>query len=244
MPEGPSLVIAREEMIAFKGKKVIAVSGNSKIEKERMKGRKLLDIRTWGKHLLLCFDGFTIRIHFLMFGTYRVNEEKEAAVPRLSLQFQKGALNFYTCAVKMIEEPLDEVYEWSADVLSDEWDPKSARKKLKSMPHTLVTDALLDQTIFSGVGNIIKNEVLYRIEVHPKTEVGKLPPKKLSQLIKEARDYSFDFLRWKKEFTLRKHWLAHTKKTCSRDGDKIVKEYLGKTNRRTFFCNTCQRLYK
>ena len=243
MPEGPSLVIAKEEMQLFKGRKVLAVSGNSKIDKDRMLHKKLADIKTWGKHLLLCFDGFTIRIHFLMFGKYLVNDTKEAA-PRLHLEFANGELNFYTCAVKLIEEPLDEVYDWKADVLSDAWDPKAAKQKLKAIPDTLVTDALLDQTIFSGVGNIIKNEVLYRIKVHPKTKVGDLPPKKLTELIKEARQYSFDFLKWKREYTLRQHWLAHTKSVCGRDGDKIVKEYLGKTNRRTFFCNSCQILYE
>ena len=243
MPEGPSLVIAKEEMISFIGKKVTGVSGNTKTDKERILNKKLLDIKTWGKHLLFCFDGFTIRIHFLMFGKYLVNERKESE-PRLSIQFKSGEINLYTCAVKFIEEPLDEIYDWAADVLSDAWDPKAAKKKLKALPEMMVTDALLDQTIFAGVGNIIKNEVLYRIKVHPKTKIGALPTKQLNDLIKEARNYSFDFLKWKKEYTLRKHWLAHTKKTCARDGDKIVKEYLGKTQRRTFFCNTCQVLYK
>jgi endonuclease-8 len=160
------------------------------------------------------------------------------------MQFKNGEINLYTCSVKFIEEPLNEIYDWSADVLSDEWNPKAAKKKLKAVPNTMVTDALLDQTIFAGVGNIIKNEVLYRIKVHPKTKIGDLPTKQLNELIKEARNYSFDFLKWKKEYTLRKHWLAHTKKTCARDGDKIVKEYLGKTQRRTFFCNTCQVFYE
>lgn len=243
MPEGPSLVIAREEMVPFIGKKVIAVSGNTKTDKERILNKKLLDIKTWGKHLLFCFDDFTVRIHFLMFGKYLVNEKKESD-PRLSMQFKNGEINLYTCSVKFIEEPLDEIYDWSADVLSDAWDPKAAKKKLKSIPNTMVTDALLDQTIFAGVGNIIKNEVLYRIKVHPKSRVGALPAKQLNDLIKEARNYSFDFLKWKKEYTLRKHWLAHTKQICERDGDKIIKEYLGKTQRRTFFCNTCQVLYE
>lgn len=243
MPEGPSLVIAKEEMSSFIGKKIIAVSGNTKTDKERILNKKLLDIKTWGKHLLFCFNDFTIRIHFLMFGKYLVNAKRKADA-RLSMQFKNGEINLYTCSVKFIEEPLDEIYDWAADVLSDTWDPKAAKKKLKAIPNTMVTDALLDQTIFAGVGNIIKNEVLYRIKVHPKNKVGNLPTKQLNDLIKEARNYSFDFLKWKKEYTLRKHWLAHTKKTCSRDGDKIVKEYLGKTQRRTFFCNTCQVLYE
>lgn len=242
MPEGPSLVIAKEEMNSFIGKKVITVSGNTKTDKERILNKKLIDIKTWGKHLLLCFKGFTIRIHFLMFGKYLVNARREGDA-RLSMQFKDGEINLYTCSVKFIEEPLDEIYDWAADVLSDAWDPKAAKKKLKAAPNIMVADALLDQTIFAGVGNIIKNEVLYRIKVHPKSKVGGLPTKQLNDLIKEARNYSFDFLKWKKEYTLRKHWLAHTKKTCARDGDKIIKEYLGKTQRRTFFCNTCQVLY-
>ncbi len=65
--------------------------------------------------------------------------------------------------------------------------------------------------VFAGVGNIIKNEVLFRIRVHPLSKIGKLPPRKLSELIKQARQYSFDFLEWKKAFVLRKHWLAHNK---------------------------------
>jgi endonuclease-8 len=243
MPEGPSLIIAREEMMQFKGRKLLEISGNSKIDQASLKNKTLTDIRTWGKHLLLCFGGRTVRVHFLMFGKYLINEEKEA-VPRLSMRFKNGVLNLYTCAVKMIEEPLDEIYDWKADVLSDAWDAKAARKKLKAVPDMMVTDALLDQTIFSGVGNIIKNEVLYRIRLHPKTRVGKVPPRKLTEMINQARIYSFDFLEWKKAYVLKKHWLAHTKRTCQRDGDKIVKEYLGTTQRRTFFCNTCQVHYE
>jgi endonuclease-8 len=117
------------------------------------------------------------------------------------------------------------------------------KKKLKENPDMLVCDALLDQQIFSGVGNIIKNEVLYRIKVHPESTVENLPVKQLNALIKEARNYSFDFLVWKKAFVLKKHWLAHKQKICKRDGNSIVKKHLGKTNRRTFYCEVCQVKY-
>jgi endonuclease VIII len=61
-------------------------------------------------------------------------------------------------------------------------------------------------------------------------------------MIREARQYSFDFLRWKKEFTLKAHWLVHTKKCCPLEHE-IKKQYLGKTNRRSFFCTSCQKLF-
>jgi endonuclease VIII len=242
MPEGPSIVILKEAVQAFKGQKVIAVSGNTKIDKDRMKGQKITDFKSWGKHFLICFPNFTIRIHFMLFGSYRIDEEKETPA-RLSLQFKNGKLNFYACSVQPIETPLDELYDWTADVMSDRWDPKKAKQKLRSSPDMLVCDALLNQQIFAGVGNIIKNEVLYRIFVHPKSTVGKLPVKQLNLLIKEARNYSFDFLEWKKQYVLKKHWIAHTKKTCKRCNIPLAKEYLGKTNRRSFFCNNCQLLY-
>lgn len=212
MPEGPSIVIAREDILSFEGQKVISAAGNAKIDMSRLEGKKLEAIKTWGKHLLLCFDGFTIRIHFLMFGTYRVNERKDAQL-RLGLVFKNGELNFYTAAVKVLEGNVNDHYDWSGDVLNDDWDAKKAKAKLKAVPDKLVCDALLEQDIFSGVGNIIKNEVLYRVFVHPRSEVGKIPAKKMNEIIEEARNYSFDFLEWKKKGVLKKHWLAHTKKT-------------------------------
>lgn len=242
MPEGPSLVILKEEVQPFKGKKVLTVAGNSKEDIQRIAGQKIIDFKTWGKHFIIEFKKFSVRIHLMMFGRVAINEQREKP-PRLSLKFKNGELNFYNCSVKFIDDSLDDVYDWSADVLSDDWDAKAAKKKLKAMPDTMVTDALLDQDIFSGVGNIIKNEVLYRIKVHPESKIGVLPTKQLNQLIKEARNYSFDFLQWKKEYVLRKHWLAHKKSICARDGSKITKKHLGKTNRRTFYCENCQVLY-
>jgi endonuclease-8 len=127
--------------------------------------------------------------------------------------------------------------------MNEAWSTTEALKKLKSHPDMLVCDALLDQSIFAGAGNIIKNEVLFRVRVHPQSLIGKLSSAKRRQLAEEVVRYSADFLEWKRAFTLRKHWQAHTKKTCPRDGSPIKKEYLGKTNRRTFFCETCQKLY-
>ncbi len=204
---------------------------------------KIVAFKTWGKHFLICFADFSVRIHFLLFGKYAVNDQKLSPA-RLSLQFRKGEINFYSCSVKFIEEDLNEVYDWSTDVLSDEWDAKKAKKKMLAKGETLVADALLDQNVFAGVGNIIKNEVLYRCRIHPENKVADLPARKSSEMIRQAREYSFDFLEWKQAFVLKKNWKAHTKKTCSHCGGVITKKYLGKTNRRSFFCITCQVLYK
>lgn len=245
MPEGPTIVILKEEAAGFAGRKVLRVSGNSKQDIGRMRGRKVIAVRSWGKHFLVEFDGFALRIHFMLFGSYRINAPKPTPA-RLSLEFAKGErLDFYACSVKFIEGNLGAAYDWSADVMNPTWDPKQARRKLKGEPHTVAADALLDQGIFAGVGNIIKNEVLHRIRVHPESEVGALPARKLSELIRQARDYSFDFYAWKKAYVLRKHYQVHTKTHCPRDGNRLsYRKHLGKAQRRAFFCATCQTLYR
>jgi endonuclease-8 len=243
MPEGPSLVILREETQSFAGERILAAAGDAKIDKARLAGLRIVALRTWGKHFLIELPGFAIRIHFLMFGSYCINSRKERG-PRLSLRFSRGReLNFYSCAVRYIEGSLDEVYDWRDDVLSEAWDPAAARRKLRSMGEALACDALLDQNVFAGVGNIIKNEVLFRIRVHPLTKIGALPPGKLRELIEQARQYSFEFLEWKKAYVLRKHWLVHTRRICPRCGALLIKAYLGTTDRRTFYCEHCQRRY-
>jgi len=245
MPEGPSLVIFREAVSSFTGKKILEARGNAKISMERLQGQKIRDIRTWGKQLFICLQKTTIRVHFLLFGSCSIGEQtKPARSLRLGLIFSKGAIYFYSCSVKLTEGSIDTLYDWEADVMSDKWNPARARKKLKLKPQTKVCDALLDQEIFSGVGNIIKNEVLYRTRIHPDSLVGKVPPARLTAMIREARNYSFDFLQWKKAFVLKKHWLVHTKKICQRCEFPVIKKYCGSTRRRTFYCDNCQVKYK
>jgi endonuclease-8 len=88
MPEGPSILIVRQSLLPFIGKKIQAVQGNTKIDKKRMVNQKILDIKTWGKHLLICFENFTLKIHFMMFGTYLINQRKSTPV-RLSFKIKK-----------------------------------------------------------------------------------------------------------------------------------------------------------
>lgn len=242
MPEGPSIVILKEAVQEFVGQKVLAVSGNSKIDINRLQDQTVIAFKSWGKHFLICFEEFTIKVHLLMFGTYRINERKDST-PRLSLTFSNGELNLYTCSIKFLEGNVNSHYDWSADVMNEDWNPKSAKKKLKQIPDKMICDALLEQDVFSGVGNIIKNEVLYRTYVQPESLVGKIPVATLTQIIDQCSKYSFEFLEWKKNYVLRDHWLAHTKKVCLRCDLPFEHKKTGVKKRRSFYCLNCQKLY-
>ncbi|MCQ4262182.1 endonuclease [Stutzerimonas stutzeri] len=243
MPEGPSIVILREEVAVFAGCAIERAEGSAKIDKSRLVGQVVRGFHSWGKHFLIELEDVSVRIHLLLFGSYRIDERKDATA-RLSLGFANGELNFYACSVQYIEGPLDAAYDWSADVMGDAWHPRTTLKRLRERPRLLACDALLDQTLFAGSGNIIKNEVLYRIRVHPLSLIGDLPAPKLRELVREARTYSFEFLEWKRAGVLKAHWLAHGKTTCERCRIPLIKvKEMGRSQRRAFFCEHCQKRY-
>ena len=99
---------------------------------------------------------------------------RKESVPRLQLFFPTGELNLYGCAITLLTGNLNELYDWSTDVLSKDWNPQSAYKKLLSQPSFLACDALMDQNIFAVVGNIIKNKVLFCIRLHPESIMSKV----------------------------------------------------------------------
>jgi endonuclease-8 len=244
MPEGPSIFLVKEAVEKFVGQKIITVSGNSKIDQGILINKTITEFKSWGKHFLICFNGLTLRVHFLMFGSYTVDEKKSERAIRLNLTFNNGEINFYTCSLKYLEGDINQHYDWSADVMNDDWDKKKAKAKLKLTADQLICDQLLEQDIFAGVGNIIKNEILYRVRIHPESVVGKIPTAKLNKIIDETRIYSFQFLEWKRQYELKKHWLAHTKKECLRCNFPIIKKQTGIKKRRSFICTNCQILYE
>ncbi len=242
MPEGPSLIIAKENISHFIGSKIIAATGYADIDYSELEQQKITDVKTWGKHLFICLKEITIEIHLQMFGSYLINERKSKINAKISLQFAKEELNFYVVDVKLIKDI--SMYDTQADVMSEDWNATKAIKKLKETPEAKICDSLLDQKIFSGVGNIIKNEVLWRAKLNPETTIENITPSKFKILLKEVVNYPLEFLQYRKEGTLAKHWNAYNQKVCSRCKNKITKSYLGKGKRASFFCAHCQPLKK
>ncbi|MGE5457847.1 MAG: DNA-formamidopyrimidine glycosylase family protein [Methanococcaceae archaeon] len=241
--EGPSIVLLKEAVAQFTGEKIISVSGNSKINQNILLNKRVIEFKSWGKHFLICMNELTLKVHFLMFGSYTINERKPDRPIRLNITFKNGEINLYACSLKYLVGDINDYYDWSADVMNDQWDKKKAKAKLKANGDIYICDALLEQEIFAGVGNIIKNEILYRVRVHPESVVGKIPAAKINKLIDETRIYSFQFLDWKRIYELKKHWLAHTKKICLRCNLPIIRKQTGLKNRRSFICSNCQILY-
>ena len=254
MAEGPSILLLKERAAVFIGHEIVRVEGDAPIAKERLLQHRVRGLRSHGKHFLIELGAFSLRVHLLMLGSYCIDERKDKPI-RLGLGFDDGReINFYSCSVKFVDAPLDEVYDWRTDVMAESWDATLARKHLRALPDTRVCDALLDQAVFAGVGNVIKNEILFRLRLHPLSTVAALPAAKLRELVGQARDYTFEFYEWKKADaqgsgpvwqgdTLAAHWLVHNKKICPRCDIALIKAHLGELDRRSFYCEKCQKRY-
>jgi endonuclease VIII len=247
--EGPSLYLAARQLKPFRGKTVLSVSGNTKIEKERMLGKQVKTIFSWGKHLVIQFDEFALRTHFLLFGAFEAEvnsstltgDYRRAYTPRLQLDFENGAIKMFNCSVKFLEtRNARDSYDFTIDIMSPKWDPDQAFDTISAKPDAEIADMLLDQNIFAGVGNIIKNEALWRVRIHPATNVKDIPPSDLQALIAETKKFSLLFYKWRRVFLLRKHLDIYQKSTCPRCGAKVKREKTGRRNRISHFCPVCQ----
>jgi endonuclease-8 len=248
--EGPSLKLASEQLRPFKGKIILRVTGNTKVGKERLEGLIVKDIFSWGKHLVFQFDTFAMRVHFMLFGTFEAvvngravtGDYKRAFTPRLKLEFKNGEISMFNCSIKFFEEKaIKKTYDFRADIMSLSWDKNLAYKKTLEHSKGEIADVLLDQSIFAGLGNIIKNEVLFLARINPKTKVKDISTKKLKNLINLAQTFSLQFYKWRKKFVLRKNLIIYQKSLCPVCGGKVKREKTGKGQRFSFYCPTCQR---
>lgn len=249
--EGPSLYLAAESLAPFIGKTVSNVEGNTKIGKERLAGKTIMDIFSWGKHLIFQFDEFALRVHFLLYGSFEATLKtkkvtgdypKKKISPRLALFFDEDQIIFYSCSLKYLENSHARIlYDFSTDIMSSDWNPKKALISLKKHQEEEIADVLLDQTIFSGVGNIIKNEVLFLVKRKPSTIIKEMSNALLQKIVKTAQKFSFQFYEWRKQFILKKNYRIYRKSLCPLCGEKVCRKKTGKRERISFFCPRCQK---
>jgi endonuclease-8 len=244
MPEGPFMYFLKEKAQPFAGKIVLEATGDApKMDVKRLENQTVVDFKTHGKEFFICFADFTVRIHLMLFGYYKINEKKEDGKLRLGMKFDNGELNFYACQATIIEGPLDQEIDWSTDVMNPAWNAEKALEKVRQKPKSLACDALLDQDIFAGVGNKLKDEILFDTRVHPESVVGKLPEEKISEIIAAAVNKSFEHLDWEHNGRPEGVMKIHYQKICPRDQTPIKLKTLGKTKRTAYCCAKCQELY-
>ena len=241
MPEGPSILYLKNKLLPFKGKTVKMAGGYGKMPVDWIQNKKLLDIITWGKHVLFVFNNGTVRVHLGLFGEIMINEKKKVNAS-FFLHFANGEINGYVVRAQKIEKPLEEVYDWKVDIMSPMFDKVHVKKLLKKYADKPIDDVLMNQDIFSGVGNKIRNEALYRSAIHPESITGKIPAAKITALLNEVVKYAAIFYMNLKK-TGENNFFQAYKQEYAADGSEITMKLLPKTKRKVYFSEHRQKLY-
>ncbi len=240
--EGPGIYLIKESLQFLMNKTILKVSGNTKENKEILIGKKVVDIKSHGKRLIFEFEKIYLIIHFLMYGSLRINDKRDRKSERLSLKFDDNEINFYNTSIKIVEKNKFSFSD-DNDIMSRNFNKEKAKEKIKNS-NRLITDLLLDQEIFAGVGNIIKNEALFRAKIHPLSIGNKIYDKAIEKLIEELISFSYEFyLSRKFKEPIKNKLKIYGKKFCSNSSEKVKIKYLGETKRKTYFCESCQILY-
>lgn len=242
MPEGPAIMHLKDQLKPFKGKIVKKAGGYGKMPVAWMQGKKLKDIQTWGKHLLFVFENGTARVHLGLFGDVLINDRKKANAS-FFLHFDNGEINGYVVRAQKLEEALKTTYDWRVDIMNAKFETAYVKQLLKKQADKTVDDVLMNQDIFSGVGNKIRNESLYRAGIHPQSIVGKIPAAKISALIKEVVKYAKIFYGNLTKTGEHDAFQVY-KQEVAADGSDVTMKVLPKTKRKIYFSEHRQKLYK
>jgi endonuclease-8 len=241
MPEGPSILHLKNKLLPFKSKIVKDAGGYGKMTTAWIKGKKLLDILTWGKHLLFVFSNGTVRVHLGLFGEILVNEQKKVN-RSFYLAFASGEINGYVVRAQKLEKSLEETYDWRIDVLSKQFDKGFVKSLIKAKHDKTIDDVLMDQAIFSGVGNKIRNEALYRAGIHPLSMTGKIPATKIAKLINEVVNYAKIFYDQLEKKGVNDFFQVYQQEYAA-DGSEVTMKILPKSKRKIFFSEHRQQLF-
>ena len=208
--EGPWLRNWCQMAQQFAGNKLEKISGTTKlIDKTKWQQSYFHSVQVNNQHMFIKLSqnasgdenqSIWLRYDFLSNGRLYVNEreprgsEHEDELPDLIFRFiDRQYLAFYGGFLELVPGPCKDA---KTDILSDTFDRDAAVRAIMQQ-ETPVCSILMDPAHFSGVWNIIKNEVLYKCQLHP-LEIGKyICRHDAENLVNELVRYSIDWLGWK-----------------------------------------------
>eukprot|EP00592_Proboscia_alata_P022445 CAMPEP_0194418726 /NCGR_PEP_ID=MMETSP0176-20130528/17906_1 /TAXON_ID=216777 /ORGANISM="Proboscia alata, Strain PI-D3" /LENGTH=318 /DNA_ID=CAMNT_0039225383 /DNA_START=333 /DNA_END=1289 /DNA_ORIENTATION=+ len=129
----------------------------------------------------------------------------------------------------------------SKDACSPEsiFSPHDVFTAIRQHPEYTIADAVLNQSLFPGVGNIIKIESLHAARIDPRRFVQSLSEQELTMVVAECRAYTMNWYTTGKAFPKR----VYNRTLCETCRDGAVRmQKMGDVSmsRVTFWCERCQ----
>lgn len=269
MPEGDTIFRAARTMReALAGRELTgiwtSVGQIRGLGPQRLVGQVVADVEPRGKHLLHWFapSDFALHTHMRMTGSWHVYREGERW--RKPRHLAKVVLTAGPVSAVCFSAPVCELLSrgqvehhpaltrLGPDALGSEVDLVEARRRLDARADVAVAEALLDQAVLAGVGNVYKCEVLFIHRVDPWAAVDEVPGETRDALLATAvRLLRANVV----PGTLRRvttgvgsaltdgdrlHVHGKARRPCDRCGTPIRVARQGEQGRTTYWCPRCQ----
>jgi endonuclease VIII len=243
MPEGDSVHRAARRLQPLVGQRVEAESPHPRAVvtgvAERVDGLRLEAVEAVGKNLLLRFEGgVVVRSHLRMTGRWFVRPRGSPIRGRPWLVLRGEQLEAVQVNGPVLELHTRALRRVGPDILARPPDVDSMVARLRSEhPGRAVGDALLDQRLVAGIGNMWKAEALWRTRVSPWRPLGELGDDELRRPLEEAARLmraSVDGAR-EGRAVYRK-----AGRPCPRCGETVQSRGQGDDNRIAYWCPRCQ----
>ncbi|WP_413678049.1 endonuclease VIII [Prochlorococcus sp. MIT 0916] len=271
MPEGPEIRRAGDRISRALVDKEIVKSNfyyvRIKDREEIVKNKNIKEITTRGKAMLIRFkNGWTMYSHNQLYGRWTVNlnttKIKSTRALRVVFKTKKHTVRLWS-ATDIDLLPTSEEHEHSflkkigPDVLNESCSYKLIEERLtsKTFHKKKASTLMLDQTVFAGLGNYLRSEILFDAKIHPDDRPFDLDKTRITQWAKSIKNISH--LAYKTGgFTVSKYIADRNKENgeprksyrhavfmryqyeCLNCKSRIERKWYGK--RKLDFCPSCQ----
>ena len=216
---------------------------------ERLQGQEVRSVDAHGKHLFIRFENaLVIHSHLRMSGKWRVRDA-DYPLPRntwLAIRTpEKVVAQLNGPVLELMTESRTRFDQRIAglgpDILAPELDEDAILRRLRTDdPTRPIGDALLDQRIVAGIGNLWKCEGCFAAAVDPWRRTGDVSDEEVLEILHETRprmqQSALDGFqdRWRVVYGI-------AGRPCPRCGAKVQARGQGDDNRTTYWCPGCQR---
>ena len=266
MPEGDTIYRAARTLgRALQGQTVTAFAAKAPqlraIRPERIVGETIASVESRGKHLLIWFapTDLALHTHMRMSGSwhlYRTGERwrKPQQYARAVITVEGWeAVCFSAPVVELLPraeiERLPALAALGPDALDEHPDLAEARRRLDERGDWTIAEALLDQRVLAGIGNVYKSEVLFLHRVDPWTLVNQVPADTRDALLRSAADLlkrntapgtSQRITTTVDSTTGPTYVYGRARRPCARCSTPISQARQGVQGRSTYWCRRCQ----
>ncbi|WP_036426867.1 MULTISPECIES: endonuclease VIII Nei2 [Mycobacterium] len=215
-------------------------------------GQVVEEVQSRGKHLFIRTALVSIHSHLKMDGSWRVGDRPPRVDHHARIILEANdirAVGVDLGVLELLERDNEGavVAHLGPDLLGEDWDPHIAAANLAADPHRCIAEALLDQRVLAGIGNIYCNELCFvsgHLPTAPVSDVAKP-----LRLVTRAREMLWaNRLRWNRTTTGdtragRQLWVyGRAGQPCRRCATGIERQGPdGSSERVRYWCPACQR---